>query len=289
MIRLDSKPISDNIRQILDELQEKINSKHTFEEKVEKAQSLWKSKGGKEGKAAFVLIRDSLYDMCVYIGICNYCEQNESNDIEHIYPKSFFPESTFDWENYLLACKQCNTGYKLDNCYVLDNNDEIISVKKGEEPLHKTVAFINPRFEDPNSFMVLNLLTFEFQLLPSLNKKDINKADSTLQILELNKRHVLLAARQSAAKYYYSEMKKLVRIMDANSLEELKIELTPYEDRFDLTQPLENLKSEIKESHKRHISKYAHPSVWYSIKLIESQINEKWKAIFNKIPEALNW
>ncbi len=25
-------------------------------------------------------------------GICNYCEQNESNDIEHINPKSFFPE-----------------------------------------------------------------------------------------------------------------------------------------------------------------------------------------------------
>ncbi|NJL59345.1 MAG: hypothetical protein HC887_06565 [Desulfobacteraceae bacterium] len=89
MIRLKSDPIPDDIRQILDELQEEIDNESTFEEKVEKAGSLWKSKGGNEGEKAFEIIRKALYDMCVYVGICNYCEQNEANDIEHIHPKSF--------------------------------------------------------------------------------------------------------------------------------------------------------------------------------------------------------
>src|SRR5437867_482026 len=114
MIQLNNIELPIEVKEVLEELQGRINSETSFENKVEKAKSLWKNKGGQEGENAFLIIRKKLYKMCVYKGICNYCEQSEANDIEHIYPKTFFPESAFEWENYLLACKQCNTGFKLD-------------------------------------------------------------------------------------------------------------------------------------------------------------------------------
>lgn len=37
---------------------------------------------------------------------CSYCEMNIQNqpDIEHILPKSKYPEKENDWDNLLLAC-----------------------------------------------------------------------------------------------------------------------------------------------------------------------------------------
>ncbi|NJL59346.1 MAG: hypothetical protein HC887_06570 [Desulfobacteraceae bacterium] len=171
----------------------------------------------------------------------------------------------------------------------MDNNNEIIIVKRKEEPPYKTLAFINPRVEHPENFMILSLDSFEFELLPGMDKKDTNKANSTLQILELNQRDVLLKTRQSAADYYYDSMERLIRIIAANSLEELKYVLRPHDGLFDFTLSLDKLKSDIKESYKKHISRYQHPSVWYAIKLIGSKTDSKWKALFEKIPEALNW
>jgi len=289
MIRLASKNLSADSLLVLNDLQQIINQELTFEAKVAKAQSLWKTKGGSKGKDAFEEILNALYDLCTFEGSCNYCEQNEGNDIEHIYAKSFFPELAFIWENYLLACKQCNSGYKLDQCYVLDQNDEIIEVKRGNEPAWKTVAFINPRIEDPAGFMILDHLTHKFILVPGLNKKDRNKAISTLKILELNERDMILKARESAGKHYYETLDRLHKILAAKTMEELKDRLSPYDNRFDLTQSLESLKLEIKDSYRKYICKYQHPSVWYSIKLIHSKFTPKWKQLFEQIPEAFTW
>ncbi|WP_428664060.1 HNH endonuclease [Runella sp.] len=289
MIQLASNDLDKDVQQELDNLQFKVDNELTFAKKVEKAQSLWNSKGGVKGKQAFEKITTRLYGLCVSEGICNYCEQSEANDVEHIYPKSFFPDKAFQWENYLLACKQCNSGYKLDKCHVLDADNELIVVNRGTEPLSKIGAFINPRTENPNEFMILNLMTFKFDTIPGLSKRDINKVKSTLEILELNKRDPLLVTRKSAARYYYEMLERLVRILEVLTIEELQNLLTPCDDRFDLTQPLESIKDEIKISYKKSIGNHQHPSVWYSIKMIESKVNTKWKKLFDKIPEALTW
>lgn len=289
MIQLASNDLDKDVQQELDNLQRKVDNELTFAKKVEKAQSLWNSKGGIKGKEAFEKITIQLYNLCVSEGICNYCEQSEANDVEHIYPKSFFPDKTFQWENYLLACKQCNSGYKLDKCHVLDADNELIVVNRGTEPLSKIGAFINPRTENPNGFMILNLMTFKFESILGLSKKDSNKVKSTLEILELNKRDPLLATRKSAARYYYEMLDRLVRILGVLTIEELQDLLTPCDDRFDLTQPLESIKDEIKVSYKKSIGNHQHPSVWYSIKMIESKVNTKWKKLFDKFPEALTW
>jgi len=227
--------------------------------------------------------------MCVSVEVCNYCEQNEANDIEHISPKSFFPEKAFEWFNYLLACKQCNSGYKLDKCFVLDTLGHIIDVKRGEKPHCQTTAFINPRIENPNDFLMLNMQTFEFELMPELSEKDKNKAEKTLEILKLNERAKLIEARESSAKYYFDRIERLLKILNSNNLSELKSNLTPYDKRFDFTQNLTQIKTDIKNSFKYNIQTYQHPSVWYAIKKVESKMDKDWRRLFAQIPEALTW
>jgi uncharacterized protein (TIGR02646 family) len=289
MIQLSKKDLSKDVQDELNRLQSQIDHQKGFTERIQKAQLLWNTKGGIRGKTAFNTISTDLLNLCVYIGVCNYCEQNEANDIEHIYPKSFFPESTFKWENYLLACKQCNSGIKLDQCHVLDQNSDVLKLQRGDEPPFQTISFINPRIETPNDYMILNTLSHKFEVFDELDKKRKNKAHSTLEILELNTRDILIQARKSAANHYYEKISRLARILNANTIDELAEALTPYDDLFDLNQPIDSIKNSIKDSYKKYISSYQHPSVWYSIKIIESQMNKKWQALFAQIPEALNW
>ncbi len=290
MIQPASKNIKTSTVRRLKDLQKRINDQPTFKDMVKKAQSLWKSKSGsKVGKAAFEDIKQTLIDMCVSVEVCNYCEQNEANDIEHISPKSFFPKLTFVWLNYLLACAKCNTILKSDKCYVLDANDNTHFVKRGTQPPHPIYAFINPRLENPNDFLILNMQTFEFELMPGLNKKDTAKAEKTLEILQLNERSKLLEARESAAKYYYDRIERLVNILNSRTLPELKSHLTPYDTRFDFSQNITTIKAEIKTSFKNNIQIHQHPSVWHAIKKVESMTNSNWKNLFNQIPEALTW
>ena len=44
---------------------------------------------------------------------CSYCERPGDLAVEHIEPKSLYPERLLDWLNYLLACNNCN-GIKTD-------------------------------------------------------------------------------------------------------------------------------------------------------------------------------
>jgi uncharacterized protein (TIGR02646 family) len=290
MLQLVSKNLSVEAQALLDDLQMRVNNEVDFEHKVAKAQALWRSKGGQQGKLAFSNISAVLKEMCVYVEACNYCEHNESNDIEHIDPKSYFPDKTFVWQNYLRACKQCNSGYKLDSCFVLDDDDNVVEILRGVEPPFKTIAFINPRTENPNTFMILNTLTYSFDLMPDLSKRDTHKAIKTLAILQLNNRDLLIQARKNAAVYLYQRMKLLADLIQANSIAEIENLLSPHDDALiDKTLSLAVIKTQVKNSFQKHITTYAHPSVWYAIKKVSSKTEPKWAAIFDILPEALNW
>jgi uncharacterized protein (TIGR02646 family) len=289
MIRLDSKDLPPTVQTQLNSLQKKVDAETTFAKKAEKAQRLWDSKGGKRGEEAFEKIVQMLESMCVYVKVCNYCEHSEANDVEHIYPKSFFPEYAFRWDNYLLACKQCNSAYKIDTFYVLDAQDNAVKLERGLQPPYQTFAFINPRTDNPNRFMILNTLNFEFILLPDLSRGDENKAIKTIEVLQLNNRDLLLAARESAATYYYMRMEKLTHILAASDKHEIFRLLTPYDKLLNAQLSLEQLKEQLKSSYKKDITTYKHPSVWHSIKVIDSKTNPKWQTIFAQLPEALHW
>jgi len=290
MIRLASETISSAAQDRLNHLQRQVDEQIDFEQKASRADSLWHNKSGSEiGKKAFDEIRYTLTKMCVSVEVCNYCEQNEANDIEHIYPKLLFPGKAFVWENYLLACKQCNTAYKLDSFVVLDEQDDLIEVVRGIEPFNERGAFINPRIENPSLFMLINPESFTYEILPGLAKADEHKAVKTCEILCLNERDELIAARKVAAKYFYHRLEMLSRILNASSIPAIEQILSPYDRYLDDTLSLEQLKSTIKEGFKQDIQMHQHPSVWYSIKVIESQMDVKWKALFDVIPEALQW
>jgi uncharacterized protein (TIGR02646 family) len=289
MIQLVSKNIPNTTQIELDKLQNRVNALSTFALKADKAKSLWNTKGGNNGKVAFETIKTTLTEMCVAIEVCNYCEQNEANDIEHIAPKSFFPERAFVWNNYLLACKQCNTGYKLDKCHVLNNEGHLYSIERGNEPIHKNLAFINPRIENPNDFMILNMLTYKFILLPDLDIIKKNKALKTLDILKLNERDSLIQARKNAVNYFYSRIERLIKVLNAENNQEITTILAPADKPIDESKRLSINKENIKENFKKDIQTHQHPSVWYAIKMIESKINRKWQQLFEELPEALNW
>ena len=119
MILLNSRDIEQDLIGLLQAAQLKIDSEVSFRDKTEKAKSLWKNKNREE----FDRIREHLNTISVSEGLCNYCENNEAIDIEHIWPKSFFPGKCFIWENYLLACKKCNTHHKLDRFAIFINGN----------------------------------------------------------------------------------------------------------------------------------------------------------------------
>lgn len=287
MLPLDSnRSLSNTAKKHLASLQKKVNAKASFAEKAEKAKSLWNSKN----KEAFAEVRQTLAEMCVSEEICNYCEHNEATDIEHIYPKSFFPEHAFVWENYLLACKTCNTGYKLDECHVIDASGILQHTQRGQQPpSHAQIALINPRTEDPTRFMILNTTDFRFEIWEDLSNTDALKATETLRILELNTRATLLAGRKAAAIYCYQRLVLLTRILRAQTTAEILGLLTPYDEYINPNQDIETLKAEIAAGFKRDITHHAHPSVWYAIKTIENKVNAKWKGLFDALPDALTW
>lgn len=295
MLQLSERTLESAEQAKLDALQAKVNTEKSFQKKVDKAQTLWNSKGDKEGKDKFATIKTLLIEMCVGVEICNYCEGNEANDIEHIYPKSFFPEHTFVWENYLLACKQCNTGYKLDKCYVMDSDGNVYETEREKEPSHKHIAMINPRIEDPNHFLWFNLRNWEFDVRDDLNIFDKNKAEKTLIILGLNTRQYLIEARKTAYNEYYNIMDRLRRIKKARNFDEIKDALNPAQDDilmslgFDNNTPINEIQDTIEQSVRDSIKKYRHPSVWKAIQTIESRISPKWQAIFACVPTALHW
>ena len=288
MLQLVSKNLSRNAATRLAELQQKIDAEATFGKKKKKASNLWNRKADTDA-ATFQEVRDTLGKMCVSVKICNYCEQNEANDIEHVYTKSLFPGQTFVWLNYLLACKQCNTAYKLDKFAVLDKHDNLCPVLRSTEPPTQRGAFINPRTENPADYLILNLGSFKFDLMPGLGKADNHKAAKTLEVLQLNERDTLMEAREAAAKHFYHRMEMLSHILKTNSTHEIEAILTPYDQYLDDTLSLEALKASITAGFKNDIQKHQHPSVWYAIKIVASKTSEKWAQLFREIPDALNW
>lgn len=286
MTPLVSRSLTAATAQKLDKLQEEVDQATSFERKVSKAQELWRNRTSNK---AFEEIKTQLSEMCVSVEVCNYCENNEAGDIEHIAPKSFFPARTFLWENYLLACKICNTGYKLDKCWVLNANGEQQELNRGQQPTSSEHAFINPRTENPNDYMILNLETFKYMPSPKLRGLSAkNKVDCTLKILKLNERDQLIRARRQAAKYFYERIDRLAKIVQATDLSEIEDLLTPYSKEIE-GRKLSELKAELKESFKKDIQTHQHPSVWYAIKLIASKTNKKWMQLFDQIPKALEW
>ncbi|MBC8110373.1 MAG: HNH endonuclease [Verrucomicrobia bacterium] len=295
MMKLNSKSLPSAITTQLNSKQQKIDDLIGFEQQAKKAKSLWENKiGSKKGKAAFAAVKNTLIGMCVSVEICNYCEGNEATDIEHIFPKSHFPDKTFVWENYLLACKQCNTTYKRDKFAIFDRDTsvEIIELNFKNHsltpPYSSNAAFINPRKENPLEYLWLDIKnTFLFVVIPTLSERDKQKAVFTLKTLGLNIREALVKARRSAAQYYYDRLESYVRIKEATDSDTVQGYLPDF-IRWDKNELFDEEKRRIMVNIQKDIQIHPHPTVWAEMKRQRSTLAQI-RMLFERAPEALEW
>lgn len=180
-----------------------IDCQETYEQRVRMSKTKWlQKKKSNARKAAFKGIEKTLKKLAIgEPSYCNYCESNIGCSIEHIFPRGLFPHKTFDWNNFLWACKQCNGVYKHAQFQLFKSEysaDTIDLVKDYTfvPPPNDDAVFINLRTEDPLIYLGLNLSNAHYE--PTAKDRQCRaykKALYTLETLQLNRRKGLLAER----------------------------------------------------------------------------------------------
>jgi uncharacterized protein (TIGR02646 family) len=292
MLHLPSKSLSTTTQNYLDKLQKQVDAELTFEKKALKAKSLWEQKrSSKAGKKAFDEIKEVLKTMCVGIKTCNYCEHDRAFDIEHIYPKSLYPSLAFVWENYLLACKGCNSEYKSDNFAIFKPKGSIIThiLPRNIEPDNDDALLLNPRKEEPTELLRLNLTsqTFFYDPIHDVNSREYLRADYTTECLELNTDESLIVARRNLTKTYLERLQNCLKARESITFDDLDKATNgfPMSDR---TQSFESEKQRILENIKNSFKELSHPTVWFELKRQRDKL-QRTNQLFNQLPEALNW
>jgi uncharacterized protein (TIGR02646 family) len=292
MLHLPSKNLSKTTQDYLSKLQKKVDDEVSFEKKAAKAKSLWESKhASKAGKEAFNEIREVLETMCVGKRTCNYCEHDRAFDIEHIYPKSLYPSLAFVWENYLLACKGCNSAYKLDQFAIFKPKGSNLKhiLVRNSEPDNDDSLLINPRNEDPTVFLRLNLVsqTFFYDPMHEENTREYMRADYTAECLELNKDEELIVARKNHTKTYLERLQNYLKAKESSTFDDLDVATNGFPSS-DRTQPFEDEKQRILENIRNSFKELSHPTVWFELKRQRAKL-PKTNQLFNQLPEALDW
>jgi hypothetical protein len=274
-----------------------VESCDGFEAQVDKASSLWDSKKKSNiGQNAFNEIEDCLRSISIGEGICNYCEQSENGDIEHIRPKSFFPLHAFKCDNYIYACKQCNTGSKAAKMYIFNPHGsatpELLKYgadKKPNQPENQDICFIDPRSEDPMDLMELSLKYYLFY--PKHGVRDANratsKAEKTLEILQLNDRDTLIQYRRMAYGAFKRLLKEYVATMEANTHAELDNAIAG-DPSINHDADLENERSRILDCTKKDLLNQPHLTVFKEMQRQVGTLSPNTQALFHK-SGALNW
>ena len=277
--------LTEDLLSQLQQIQNHVNGIDSFNAKTVEAHNQWDNKP----HTLFTTIKNRLKQMCVSIELCNYCEKNEASDIEHIYPISRYPEKAFTWENYLLACTTCNRVIKLDKWYEIKNS-QLVKLPRGCEPDRNYIpAFINPRIDNPNEYMILELDAFTFIPICQVNSVGYLKYSGVIEVLQLNDRTPLVASRKAKAQEMFAAMYRLCNVIKSTDKSEVRAAICPHEDYINVdVLTLQEIKATITLNTKRLITESEHPSVWYAIKKLHQSYGN-WKNIFQVIPDALDW
>lgn len=100
MLQLPNLALSDTAQKQLDRWQKQVNDRADYPSKVEEEKKAF-SKYNTSRNPTFRQIRQALTQMCAGACRCGYCEDSLADEIEHIKPKTLYPEFVFVWENYL--------------------------------------------------------------------------------------------------------------------------------------------------------------------------------------------
>lgn len=278
MIKLIDQQLSTAALDHLQQYQQKIDAEPTYADKVRRASTLWKPKN-----ATFDEVFRQLVVMCPGTQRCCYCEDAQGTDIEHFKPKTLYPELTFAWTNYLLACSSCNQRSKRDKFAVFDVNGEEQDVSRDYNapkvpPIEGKPLLINPRYEDPLDFLRIDIAnTFHFMPVRGLDGQKKQRAEYTIALLQLNKRVELVAWRKKAFRAFVGWVDTYRRYKQSP-------------DTYNLQAHLDELKT------------YNHIAVWEEMKRVYSgRDTQHWAtlltryaqlkeidALFTEFPELLD-
>lgn len=298
MIQLFSSPLELLSETHLQNVRGRISGEATFQAMCLKAKSEWASKtSSAAAEAAFADIKLKLKEMCSGTTICVYCEHNEATDIEHIYPKRIFPNKAFDYNNYVLACGNCNTHYKKDNFKVFDPAQSSVAVdvtpsdyKVYNQPQTEDAVFINQRIEDPLFLLELDFLQNSFYFIERhhIGTREYEKASYTKEILGLNKRDDLVKQRKAAFGFYKHELARYIAVLQATNLHQLEQCIDLVIDTIDLVGDFGSEQQRLKDVISNRIKRHTHRTVWKEMIRQRHQLPSTL-SLFDQAPEALNW
>lgn len=271
MIRIEDRELPTATAQTLEAWQAALDAMPDYAVRVERADSLFHSRN-KADNAVFSVVRSTLDAMCQGARRCGYCEDSAADEVEHIRPKSLYPESAFQWANYLYACGPCNNGK--NNHYAVFDGDAVHSVARGPKeppvvpPREGDPVFIDPRREDPLAYILLDLVdTFKFVPLADKGTREYERGVYTIEKLRLD-RDVLTRARRGAFKAYLRRLEAYVSAQRAG------------EGRTEL------------EARRREILEADHRTVWREMQRQVQLFPDKHAQLverFMDAPEALRW
>jgi hypothetical protein len=207
-------------------------------------------------------------------GICQYCENNEGTDIEHIYPKTHFPHRCFVWENYVWACSNCNSRYKSDKFSVFvptgSTTEKPIPVRRGPNPPPHVIPWtedgliINSRTENPMEYLVLDITnsSFHFSYNPMLIPRDQKRALFTRELVGLN-REDIVAARKAAYENFILLLNQYNQVNAAATITQIAGIAAPF--NINNTLPFVTYKQQVLAKIKDLILTSKHPTVFREI------------------------
>ncbi|MCP3143042.1 HNH endonuclease family protein [Pyxidicoccus xibeiensis] len=215
MIRLPNIPLPGGALASLSEYQQEVDSLPDYATRVAHAKERFAAVNRK-GNRTFDSVKETLSKMNSGARRCAYCEDSLADEVEHIRPKTLYPELVFAWMNYLYACGSCN-GHKNDRFAVFAAGTGVLtSVARARKapvvpPIVGGDVFIDPRIEDPAEYLSLDLLdTFWFIPRPKLGSVEQARAEYTIRELHLNSRDMLPLARRSAYRDYLAHLKSYI-------------------------------------------------------------------------------
>jgi hypothetical protein len=250
----------------LAEYQAEIDGLATFAERVEAGKRLFNSRNNKSN-VTFNAIKSVLTNMCSGARRCVYCEDSAADEVEHIYPKHFYPDRVFVWENFVYACGPCNGPKASSFAVFIVNAEAKVELTRSADPSPPPIGvpgLIDPRLEDATQLLALDLReTFYFVERATSGTLEHQRASYTIEILGLNKREYLRLARRAAYRDYRAHLAQYRAVRTSGNEAEMQ-----------------RLAHEIRTRQ--------HPTVWTEMKRQHANLPDLAQ-LFADSPEALTW
>ncbi|MFT4624330.1 MAG: hypothetical protein ACI8PZ_002989 [Myxococcota bacterium] len=94
MIQLPQVPLHPSAARYLDKWTLELTAEPSYDVRVKLAKKRFKSRN-KRGSRTFDRIQSALHQMCNDTNRCVYCEDNLSDEVEHMRPKDIYPDQCF--------------------------------------------------------------------------------------------------------------------------------------------------------------------------------------------------